>query len=137
MACPPCKIILDNRVLAAAGRFVAALMKESAPVVAAATLIAETADAAAHGFTYALLSESLSAEELDEAHAMSELSCHRAAQMRGWAVGGWASSGTRTERMISWAEELRTHTTKLFGGEYSGAWEVIGVDRIQKKDVTP
>lgn len=98
--CPPCKIILDD----------------GGVVVAAANAYAEMGRAAAQAITAGITHGRLSPEQIDEAHAFSELQCHRAALIRAWT------------------EELRLHTTKIIGGEYDGGYIVDGVDGIRKKE---
>lgn len=136
--CVPCKIIIDGRVLAGAARYFG-LQTASAAVAAASRLLADTADAATEALMFAVRSNSLSPEALDEAHAMSELSCHRAAYLRSSGAVPMPvtrqASGERDwiARLNAWAEELRLHTTKLIGGEYKGAWTVDGVTGIKRK----
>lgn len=98
--CPPCKIILD----------------EGGAIPAAAAGLAQMSEAAARAILHGVEIGSINEEQLDEAHAFSELLCHRAALMR------------------QWTEEIRTFTTKLIGGEYQGNFIVDGVDGIRRKE---
>lgn len=135
--CVPCKIIIDGRVLSAAARYFG-LQTASAAIAASARLLADTADAATEALMYAIRSGTLSPEALDEAHAMSELSCHRAAYLRSSAGVPMpphrpsTSEGAWIGRFTGWAEELRLHTTKLVGGEYAGAWVIDDVTGIRR-----
>ena len=138
---PPCKIIIDGRVLAAAARWFANV---HASLRAAALHLAETTEASVAALEHGIRARLINGEELDEAHAWSELECHRASLLRAWASGAVPLSGFRdgerrdppatNELLATWAEETRLHTTKLLGGEYSGALEVLGVNGIRKKE---
>lgn len=131
--CPPCKIILDDPgALAASARYFALIASENdeAPVelVAAAAYLADIATIVGEVLIRAIDKGVLNAADIDEAHAMSELSCHRAA-----ALLAMGDEVMEPSKIMQWAEELRLHTTMLVGGEYSGAWEVDGVNGIRKK----
>jgi hypothetical protein len=130
MPCPACKIIIDHPgALAAAARLLARTNMEFEN---AALYLADIATASADAITR--LRGSLSAAEMDEAHAFSELGCHRAAVIRAetglFPNDSQAQSNLSEETLLQWAEELRLHTTKLVGGEYEGAWTVDGVNGI-------
>lgn len=134
--CPKC--IIDDGILAAAARLFAATCDDR-DTTAEAMHLAFTAEAVKAATECALKSGAVTEEQADELHAMSELSCHRAAELRAWARGEECAilEGGETDRHIVlqiWAEELRLHTTGLIGGEYDGAWEVIGVNGIRKKE---
>lgn len=134
---PPCKVIIDGRILAAAARWLANV---HASLRAAALHLAETTEASVAALEHGIRARLITGDELDEAHAWSELECHRAALLRRWASGNKPLTQTSddlpaasSELLATWAEETRLHTTKLIGGEYSGAWEVLGVNGIRKK----
>lgn len=134
--CPPCKIILDGRAISSSARLFAAIyagLSGLPSVVAAANYLAEIADGATEALTDGIKSGALSAEAIDEAHAMSELSCHRAAWLRHATTMPRMTreEQTRTAALLeAWGEELRLHTTKLIGGEYRGPWKVDGIKSI-------
>lgn len=98
MPCPPCKIILDGGVIGAA-----------------TSLYSSTAEIISNAFTHAIEIGSFDASDIDQAHALSELWCHRAALLR------------------QWAEEDRLIATDMLGGEYSGGWRINGVKGIEPK----
>jgi hypothetical protein len=142
MTCPACKIIIDGGVLAASARLYGRAYTESRAdfredmrgIVGAAEYLAAIAEASTEALMQGIRTGKLTSDQIDEAHAMSELSCHRAAWLRERAE---ASASTdfghdAVRRLREWAEELRLHTTKLIGGEYRGAWTVDGVDAIRR-----
>jgi hypothetical protein len=145
MSCPGCKVIIDGRVLAAAALTYAEAKEaaggpHSANLARLARLLARTADGVTDALEFALRSGAIKpgSPELDEAHAMSELSCHRAAMLRENAAFLGAPDTSPEDRMKlfmlrDWAEELRLHATKLFGGEYCGAWTVDGIIGITRR----
>lgn len=94
--CPPCKVILDGGV-----------------VRTAAESYAGTVASISASFGHAIAIGTFDAAQIDEAHALSELWCHRAALLR------------------KWAEEDRLHATGMIGGEYAGAWMIDGVEGIR------
>lgn len=94
--CPPCKIILDGGVISASS-----------------SLYAHTAEIITNAFSHAIEIGTFNAAEIDKAHALSELWCHRAALLR------------------QWAEQDRLTATEMFGGEYRGGWIVDGVVDIK------
>lgn len=96
MPCPPCKIILDGGVIGAAS-----------------SLYANTAEIIGNAFAHAIEIGSFDAADVDHAHALSELWCHRAALLR------------------QWAEEDRLIATEMLGGEYHGGWTIDGVKGIE------
>lgn len=98
--------------------------------MAAARYLAHIASSSGEALIYAIDRAVLKPEEIDEAHAMSELSCHRAAFLRD---SDDFRNGAMAGMLMKWAEELRLHTTGLVGGEYKGAWVVDGVRGISKK----
>lgn len=136
--CPPCKIILDGRAISGSAVMFAAryaALSGLPTLVAAANYLATIAEGATEALVYGIKSGALSAETIDEAHAMSELSCHRAAWLRN-AAGMVRMNREEQERtaglLEAWAEELRIHTTGLIGGEYHGPWKVDGIKGITK-----
>lgn len=96
--CPPCKIILDGGI-----------------IELATDLYAGTTRAIGKAFDHAITTGVFGPEQIDEAHALSELWCHRAVLLR------------------KWAEDDRLHATGMLGGEYSGAFAIDGVDGIHIK----
>jgi hypothetical protein len=137
--CPPCKIIIDGRVLAGSARLFAAqiaAMSGLPKLIAASEYLAAIVDGATEALIHGTRAGLLEPAELDEAHAMSELSCHRAAWLRDAAIQP-RMTPTEQDRaaklLVSWAEELRLHSTKLIGGEYHGAWDVNGIVGISRK----
>lgn len=96
--CPPCKIILDGGVL-----------------IAALDVYGTTTGSARAAFLCAIDNGTFDGASIDQAHALSELWCHRAALLR------------------QWAEEDRLMATAMIGGEYRGAWSVDGVNGITPK----
>lgn len=133
--CPKC--IIDDGILAAAARLFAAGCDDP-DTTSEALHLADTADAVKAATECALKSGAVTEDQADELHAMSELSCHRAAELRAWARGETSMIPNRgdTDRHVVlqlWAEELRLHTTRLIGGEYTGAWIVDGVTGIRKR----
>jgi hypothetical protein len=81
------------------------------PAAAAALQIQSMANAEADADAW----ETLAEEQRDHLRALAELDCHRAAKIR------------------QWTEESRLERTKIYGGEYKGGYEVVGVDRVAKK----
>lgn len=136
--CPPCKIIIDGRAIGAAALLFAAryvALSGMPSLIAAAQYLASIADGATAALVYGIKAGALTAETIDEAHAMSELSCHRGAWLRNAATMPQMTSEeqARTATLLgAWAEELRLHTTRLIGGEYRGAWKVDGIKGISK-----
>lgn len=96
--CPPCKIILDGGV-----------------INLATDLYSGTVRAIQESFEHAIRIGTFGPADIDEAHALSELWCHRAALIR------------------QWAEEDRLYATNMIGGEYSGAFRINGVRGIEPK----
>jgi hypothetical protein len=128
MACPACKIILDGGRFAAAARSVAGRPNIPSVVRTAATYLADVVTANTDAIVFGIRSGALTPEQIDEAHAWSELQCHRAAALEAGEFPSNHSSG-----LYAWAHEDRQHATALAGGEYSGAWEVDGTSGIRKK----
>lgn len=95
--CPPCKIILDGGIIELATDLYAGTTRA----------IGEAIDA--H------ISEGANPSFIDEAHALSELWCHRAALLR------------------KWAEDDRLYATHMLSGEYTGAFIIDGVNGIVPK----
>lgn len=136
--CPACKIILDGgRLVASAERIASWLRAETIlsaeqpdhhktnRALAAsylAAIVRATTDAIVHG----IKSGFLTPEQIDAAHAWSELQCHRAAALEsGEEITG--------DVLDDWAQEERLRATEMFGGEYEGAWIVDGVKGISRK----
>lgn len=117
------------------------------PLYAPARYLAAIVTGSAAAILQGVNSGALTPEQIDEAHAWSELNCHRAAEIRGW-VDSVATSGDGLVSpflnlagslnkarglMRSWAEEDRLFTTHLIGGEYEGGWLVHGTSHIERK----
>lgn len=83
-------------------------------VARAARFYAKTAKV--HLREYKGVKEELSAEETERLHAESEVNCHRAALI------------------VEWAEELHRQTVRMAGGEYSGRFDVSGVETPRLKE---
>jgi len=136
--CPPCKIILDGGRYAAAATLFAAWIEalSGLPTLAAsARYLSTIAAGVTDALSFGIRADRLTTEEIDEAHAMSELSCHRAAWLEHAVTEPRMTpeEQARTAKMImSWAEELRLNTTRLIGGEYHGAWTVDGIKGITR-----
>jgi hypothetical protein len=130
MACPACKIILDGGRFAAAARSVAGRTNIQSEVVVEATYLADIVLTTTNAVMHGIRSGALTPEQIDEAHAWSELQCHRAAQLEASRPLETFDNGRLLRR---WATEDRLHATALAGGEYSGAWEVDGTSGIRKK----
>lgn len=129
--CPACKIILDGGRLAAAARWLALVVGAESPLYAAAFFLADTVAANTEAIIHGIKSGALNSEQIDEAHAWSELQCHRAAHLRDRSQ--LIESVTTPELLAKWAEEDRLHATALAGGEYDGAWIVEDVRGIRQK----
>lgn len=80
------------------------------PAAAAALAITSKALAKADNKAF----RTLTAEQQDQIHALSEVDCRRAAKIR------------------QWTEEMRLARTEIYGGEYEGTYE-ISIDGITKK----
>lgn len=127
--CPKC-IIDDGRLAAAARLFSRKTKDENAR--AEAMHLADVAEAVRRATEAAFVLELVDEATGDELHAMSELSCHRAAALRAWAREG--GHDPRPSLIAKWADELAEHTTRLLGGEYEGAWTVDGTSGIRKRE---
>lgn len=134
--CPPCKIIIDGGRLAAAADLLGDVSPSHRPW---ARYLSSIVRWNTNAITEGIRAGRISSEMIDEAHAWSELQCHRAAAIEGVigdttknriAEGFWEIT---PHRLGVWAEEDRLHATKLAGGEYRGAWEISGVDGIRRK----
>lgn len=132
--CPPCKIILDKPVLGAAAMLLADTTEDKR-IAAAARHLAAIAIASASAIIHGVATNALTTQQIDEAHAWSELECHRAAHIRR-SVTGHTDDGPILSMplLMKWAEETRLHTTKLIGGEYRGAWTVLGITGIARNE---
>ncbi len=128
MPCPACKVVIDGGRFAAAARSVAGRANIPSAVRTAATYLAEIVTANTMGIMEGIRSGALTPEQIDQAHAWSELQCHRAAALEAGEFPSNHSAG-----LYGWANEDRQHATALAGGEYSGAWEVDGTSGIRKK----
>lgn len=128
--CPKC--IIDDGRLAAAARFFARRMSDSQTRDEALHL-ADVADAVRAATAWAFERETVTEEQADELHAMSELSCHRAALLRKLARGQELLPAKVHQLLAKWADELADHSTGLLGGEYKGAWTVDGTTGISRK----
>lgn len=128
MPCPACKIIIDGGRLAAAAK----KLSGSPSLSAAATYLSEVVTADTEAIIEGVRSEVFTDDQVDAAHAWSELQCHRAAFIED--VDN--SSEITSELLTTWATEDRLHATQLAGGEYpnDGAWEIDGVKGIRKKE---
>lgn len=129
--CPKC-VIDDGRLAAAARLFSRRTKDEEAS--AEALHLADVAEAVGRATECAFRLNLIDEKTGDELHAMSELSCHRAAMLRGWARGISMAGGWSPAILAKWADELATHTTALLGGEYHGAFEVVGTEGIRKRE---
>lgn len=134
---PACiKIIIDTggRLAAAGHLFADHGCGLSAGAAAAGRYLARIAEADARALVTAIKSGHVTKEKLDEAHAWSELNCHRAAEIESWCVGSAMTRGESLERatlLFGWAGEDRIFTTRLAGGgEYSGPWIIDGTKGI-------
>lgn len=133
MACGPCKIILDGGgVLPGSANLLADTLGHDNPLYAPARYLAAVVAGSASALRYAIEHDVLTPAQIDQAHAFSELNCHRAAVIRGWAERGAPSDAGTKLRL--WAEQDRIFTTQIIGGEYEGAWEVDGVTGIRQKE---
>ena len=133
--CPPCKIITDGRRLQAIGLLIAAIAKGG--LAHAARFLAATAAAGVEAVIEGVRLERLDYYKVDEAHALSELQCHRA-QLMEESVSEDCESllpnhALTPALLMKWAREDRIRLTKIFGGEYHGGWEVNGTEGITKK----
>lgn len=129
--CPPCKIIIDGGRFAAAARWAAATMDRSdRAAVAAAIYLAEVVTANENAISSGIHRGIFSEEQIDEAHAWSELQCHRAQLIEDNVRGG---TFVAASILYQWATEDREHATRLAGGEYHGGWTVNGTEGIEKK----
>lgn len=140
--CPPCKIIIDGGRFAAAARWLvhhvyrvmAADQSErdiAQEVAAAATYLADVVSANEEAISRGIKMRLFDAERIDQAHAWSELQCHRAQAIED-AIR--AHKIIPAETLYLWAKEDRLHATMLAGGEYHGGWTVNGTDGITKKE---
>jgi len=132
--CPPCKIIIDGgRLAAAAIWFASGVSDPDAPSFLgdAARYLAAVIKADAEATAMGVRSGRIRAGA-DEAHAWSELNCHRAAMIEDTILNQDYDKLT-AELLYRWATEDRLMATKLAGGEYSGAWIVNGVEGISPK----
>lgn len=136
--CPPCKVIIDGGTIGGGGRLLARKRPE---VAAAAHYLADISEASVRAIMQGVRSGALTPEQIDEAHAWSELECHRAAVIRDSAVREFEAVRVDNKTIIvneallmQWAEETRIHTTALIGGEYHGSFEVDGITGIRKRD---
>lgn len=125
--CPACKIILDGGRLAAAATMLA--NRSQGALHVAATYLADIVRASTSAIEHGIELSQLTAAQIDERHAWSELQCHRA-QFIEDNIGRGAFT---PEDLIAWAHEDRLHATALAGGEYEGEWEVLGTSGIRKK----
>lgn len=149
--CPPCKIIIDGRVIGSALDALAALLvaahdQTSREMRAAAILLAGTVRGAVEAFMYGVSRGRFDAgshtqgSRLDEAHALSELWCHQAKTIREWIETenhDDASGGEIVTKLREWAEYTRVNATRLLGGEYDeerGGFQIIRDERIEKKE---
>lgn len=137
MPCPACKIILDGGRLAAAARGLARKYSNAPDawhIVATAEYLADVVSASMRAVMHGIKSGQITGDQIDEAHAWSELQCHRAAAIESAPEPDEGGESALTPALlIEWAHEDRLHATKLFGGEYHGAWEIDGVKGITKK----
>jgi hypothetical protein len=135
--CAPCKILLDNPgVLAASSRLLANTVGPGHALYAPAIYLAEIASGDAAGIIRAFDTGYIKpgSPEEDEAHAWSELNCHRAALIREWVdTMQIADAGEVVKVLREWAEQDRLVSTRLIGGEYHGEWIVNGVEGIERK----
>lgn len=140
MPCPACKIIIDGGRLAAAADLLADAYTTDAFARASARYLSGIVRWNTNAITNGIQSGAIAGDLLDEAHAWSELQCHRAAAIEEWAqrllsvnrelLHDRAINGPK---LLKWAEEDRLHATKLTGGEYRGAWQIDGVKGITKR----
>lgn len=131
--CPACKIILDGGRLVAALRMLAEVT--TGVRRAAAIFFAGIVEANTRAIQHGIESGKFNDEQIDEAHAWSELQCHRAA----FIEDSFDDPGNIFPDVLrTWATEDRVRLTKMVGGEYSGAWTVDGTKGISpKKGSTP
>lgn len=125
--CPACKIILDGGRLVAAANDLANRVELSDPRYAAATYLGEVVRASTDAISSGIEVGTLDPEQIEEAHAWSELQCHRAAFIEDH------NQIITPDLLYGWANEDRLRATAMFGGEYDGAWIVDGVKGISRK----
>lgn len=136
--CPPCKIIIDGRALQSSAIHFAAFTEAGSglpTLSSAARYLAAIAGGSTEALSFGIKSGALGTETIDEAHAMSELSCHRAAWLRHATTEPRMTKeeqGRTANLLMAWAEELRLHATRLIGGEYRGPWKVDGITGISR-----
>jgi hypothetical protein len=135
--CAPCKVILDSPgILAASARLLANTVGPQDRLYPPLIYLAEVATGDAAAIIRAVDTGYIKpgSPEEDEAHAWSELNCHRAAAIRDWAdTMQIADAGEVVKVLREWAEQDRLVSTRLIGGEYHGEWIVNGVEGIVRK----
>lgn len=140
MPCPPCKVIIDDggRIVGAAESLVEFFRfddsKAARKIAAAAIDMARTMRGIMESLTHAVRTGVIPpiSPAMDEAHALSELSCRRAKTIRGWLAKD-AVPKDAAARLTKWTEYSATKVTALLGGEYDGGFVVVGDERIEKK----
>ena len=134
--CPPCKIILDGGRLAAAALMLAEVT--TGAVRASALYLAGIARAATEAMIYGVRAGTIKGDALDEAHALSELACHRAQaieDMVDQALAGTLDGAVYVAATLrDWATKHRLAHTKLVGGEYHGNFIIDGTAGIARKE---
>jgi len=123
--------------MAASANLLADTVGAGHALYAPARYLAHIAAWGAAAILYGITTDAIGEEQQDEAHAWSELNCHRAAEIRALANSiaqeQALARDTWRSRLLTWAEEDRLFSTRLIGGEYSGAWIVDGVQGIRRK----
>lgn len=135
--CPPCKIIIDGGRYAGSARWLSEVADADGnwPLARAARYLATVVAANEAAITRAIRERVFDPERIDQAHAWSELQCHRAQAIERFIIDSHAPNVLEINfgLLYMWATEDRLHATNLVGGEYHGAWEVNGTEGITKK----